>query len=266
MPVNKTASGRLLEMPGAPYRCVMRVKAAGLTDVGRVRTGNEDAFVVRVEARVFAVADGMGGHAAGEVASRMASDTIAALEVPAPATAEALRQGLLRAVTTANHAILYDGERQPERAGMGTTLTAIAITADCREVACAHIGDSRLYLMRGGRLTQLTHDHTWVQDQVDSGTLTTVQARAHPLASVLTRSLGSFDDVMIDSFTAPVEPGDRYVLCTDGLTGLISDELVLKTVAQASTPDGACRLLIAAANEAGGRDNITAIVVDVSAE
>jgi protein phosphatase len=148
---------------------------------------------------------------------------------------------------------------------MGTTLTAVTIRLQdgAGTLVCAHVGDSRLYRFRQDAITQLTRDHTWVQEQVDSGGLTAAAARIHPLSSILTRALGTDEQVAVDSFTTEVAAGDVYLLCTDGLTGMITDDQIRTALADGLTADAACKRLVDEANRAGGKDNITALVVRI---
>lgn len=234
----------------------------GLSDRGRLRPGNEDALIVQPERRLFAVADGMGGHAAGEVASRIATDTIGSLPLETDA-AEGLAAALAEGIRTANQAILEDAANSRERSGMGTTLTVLTFDADLKRAVFGHVGDSRLYHLRGGKLEQVTRDHTWVQQQVDAGALTQAQARAHPLSSVLTRALGTEPEVLVDTGTLDCMPGDRFLLCSDGLTGMLFDHVIGQIANANSSLQAVVEQLIEAANERGGADNITVVVVSL---
>jgi protein phosphatase len=243
----------------------VKIAAHARTDVGRWRPANEDAHIVLDRLRVFAVADGMGGHAAGEVASRIAVDVIASLAQSADDDPTALEQRLTRAVDQANDAIAQAAESTPEHAGMGTTLTVLAFTDDGSAGAFAHVGDSRLYRFRDRQLVQLTHDHTWVQEQVSQGNLTVEQARSHPLSSMLSRALGTQEDIEIER--GPVQPaaGDVYLLCSDGLTNMLTDTMISEILGNYDAPRSAAEQLVERANQQGGRDNITALVVRVDA-
>lgn len=239
---------------------------AAATDRGRRRSSNEDAFVVRPELGFFVVADGMGGHAAGEVASRMAVDTVTEQFLaarPAALSAAGLEPALAAATAAANRAICERGEREPDKAGMGTTLTALALLPDTDAWRIAHVGDSRAYLLRGGELTQLTTDHTWVQQQVDLGRLRPAEARGHPFANIVTRALGIGAAVEVDLERGDARPGDLFLLCSDGLSGMVTDRGIARMLAADLPPDTVVTRLIAAANRAGGDDNITAVVVRV---
>jgi len=221
------------------------------SDLGRQRQGNEDNYFVR--APLFVVADGMGGAQAGEVASEMAVESFdAGIGDGTPA------EGLVRIIQEANRRI-HDRSRSDEQAaGMGTTCTA-AYVGDS-EVTVAHVGDSRAYLWRNGELTRLTRDHSLVGELVARGKLTEEQAEAHPQRSVITRALGPERDVLVDVETFSARDGDVYLLCSDGLTSMIHEAGVQPVMERPGDLDHTGRELIAAANEAGGRDNITVIL------
>jgi protein phosphatase len=222
------------------------------TDTGRQRRDNEDSAYVH--APVFVVADGMGGAQAGEVASRMAIETFEE-GLPASGAPEARLAELVR---SANHRI-YDHSRVDQgRAGMGTTLTAAFL--DDAHLAIAHVGDSRAYLFRDGELTRLTQDHSLVDELVRQGKLTEEQAAEHPQRSIITRALGPEPEVEVDTWTYPVRAGDVLLLCSDGLTSMISEERVGEILLSAATLQQAADRLIEEANEAGGRDNITVVL------
>jgi protein phosphatase len=222
------------------------------TDTGRQRRENEDSAYVH--APVFVVADGMGGAQAGEVASRMAIETFEE-GLPKSGTPQ---DRLAELVRDANHRI-YDRSRADQgRAGMGTTLTA-AYLAD-GDLAIAHVGDSRAYLLRDGELTRLTQDHSLVDELVRQGKLTEAQAAEHPQRSIITRALGPEPEVDVDTFSYPMQDGDVLLLCSDGLTSMVSEDRVADIVRGAGTLDQAADRLIAEANEAGGRDNITVVL------
>jgi PPM family protein phosphatase len=240
--------------------------AAGGTDVGRLRSGNEDALRADAERGLFLVADGMGGHAAGEVASALVAETVASLlrdACEAGIGGEGILEEFRRAVLAAHGRIgAYSAER-PAARGMGTTLTACAIdpAGACR---IAHIGDSRLYRMRAGELRQLTHDHTWVQREVDTGRLSPAAARRHPLSHILTRVLT--DDAAepeVDLLEEPIAPGDLLVLMTDGLYNMLDDPTIAGILSRDLPLRERIDALIEEANRAGGADNITAIVVEI---
>jgi serine/threonine protein phosphatase PrpC len=228
--------------------------AAGLTDPGLKRGGNEDALLV--EPPLYAVADGMGGHRAGEIASRVAVD---ALLTDAPRRADSKSLG--RAVRTANRAVIEAAEKSRTRAGMGTTLTAVMV--DGTHLAVAHVGDSRAYLLHEGALQQLTEDHSMVADMVRQGTLSEEDARFHPQRSVITRALGSDPNMVADTFDVQASAGDRLLLCSDGLSSMLTDDTIAEMLKSASGPQDAARTLVDAANRAGGYDNITVVVIDL---
>lgn len=230
---------------------------AGDSHIGLVRTDNEDAYLIAPP--LFAVADGLGGHQAGEVASSLAVDTL--LEA-APREADAKALG--RAVRQANTAVMAAAEAGRGRVGMGTTLTAVMI--DGTRLAVAHVGDSRAYLLHFGELQQLTADHSMVADLVRSGQLTLEESRVHPNRSVITRALGSDPNMIADTFEVQAAPGDRLLLGTDGLTSGVRDEEIARVLAEAATPADAVNELIDAALDAGGQDNITVVVVDIGRE
>ncbi|HYJ80943.1 MAG TPA: protein phosphatase 2C domain-containing protein, partial [Longimicrobiaceae bacterium] len=212
-------------------------EAAAATDVGRVRAGNEDTFLIDARRGVFLVADGMGGHAAGEVASALATTAVGeALRtgVDAGLQADALAAAMVASFRRANRAIQDFSAAHPETAGMGTTMTALALCDD-GTFRVAHIGDSRMYVLRHGELHQVTRDHTWVQQEVDSGRLTAAGARRHHLGSVLTRALGADHDEP-EVFVGTLLPDDLVLLATDGLTGMLSDRLLRRVLDRPATP------------------------------
>jgi PPM family protein phosphatase len=228
--------------------------AAGVTDVGRVREGNEDAFLE--EARrlgVVAVADGMGGHRAGEVASATALASLRA----SMAAGEPLRD----AIVGANDAVLERSVSDQELHGMGTTLTAGTLGED-GNLLVGHVGDSRAYLLRDGDLTQITNDHSLVEEMVRTGELTPEQAESHPQRSIITRALGIDPEVDVDVYPVQLEAGDRILLCSDGLTTMVRSDEIADILTREPDPKRAAQRLVDAANAAGGEDNVTAIVVD----
>jgi len=230
---------------------------AGGTDVGHHRADNEDAYLVNPP--LFAVADGLGGHQAGEVASSIAVER---LLTEAPRTADAT--ALARAVRSANSAVIQAANAGQGRAGMGTTLTAAMIEGT--RIVLAHVGDSRAYLLNLGTLTQLTQDHSMVADMVRSGTLTAEESRVHPSRSVITRALGSDPNMLVDTFEFEAAPGDRLLLCSDGLTGMIDDREIERILSTAPSAEEAVDQLIEAANDAGGQDNITVVVAEIGGD
>ena len=222
------------------------------TDTGRQRRENEDSALA--QAPVFVVADGMGGAQAGEVASRIAVEAFAQ-ELPSSGTPE---QRLVRRVQEANRRIFDVSRSERERAGMGTTLTAAYL--DDSSLTIAHVGDSRAYLFRDGSLQRLTQDHSLVDELVRRGKLTEEQAAEHPQRSIITRALGPEPDVEVDTFTYPVRAGDVLMLCSDGLTSMVSEDRVEEILASSDSLKTAAQALIDEANAAGGRDNITVVL------
>lgn len=252
----------------------MKVTHAGLSDVGRKREHNEDSFIIVGQDLLFVVADGMGGHAAGEVASRIAvnamADFIASTRKDAEITwpyeydtnLSVASNRLKTAIRIANQKIIDTiGERR-ELEGMGTTLVSILLSEG---IACiAHVGDSRAYQVRDGKMEQMTGDHSWVNEQIKLGFLTKEEAERHPFRNVVTRALGSKEDVQVDIIEKPLQAGDRLLLCSDGLNTMIDDSTILGIITDAKgNPDLATKNLIATANEEGGEDNVTAILVHV---
>jgi serine/threonine protein phosphatase PrpC len=228
------------------------VEQAGLTDVGRQRTANEDSLVVRPP--LFAVADGMGGAKAGEVASAVAVEAVeSARDSGEPA--EAQLAGIVR---DANRRIYDLAVADESRRGMGTTLTLAKVHGD--EVSLAHVGDSRAYRLRDGELSQLTRDHSLVAELERSGQITAEAAEHHPQRSIITRALGPEPDVEVDTYTLAGRDGDVFLICSDGLTSMISDDEVASIVSSAGSLDEAADTLVRAANQSGGKDNITVIL------
>jgi protein phosphatase len=236
---------------------VTTLRGGGSTDVGRVRQVNEDRFLVADV--LFAVADGVGGHQAGEVASQMSIETLEE-DFREPTTA-----GLVTAVKAANDAVWQLAQSNAEKRGMGTTMTAMALVQDegNEQLAVANVGDSRAYLFQHGELVQITDDHSLVGELVREGRLTPEEAHVHPQRSIITRALGMDPDIEVDSWQLVPYRGDRFLLCTDGLTNELSDERIASTLRQLRDPQEAARDLVRQARAAGGNDNITVVVVDV---
>jgi protein phosphatase len=233
----------------------LKLVAAGVTDVGRVRDGNEDAYLDETRRLgVAAVADGMGGHRAGEVASATALESLRA--------SIAAGQPLRDAIVDANHAVLERSVSDQELRGMGTTLTAGTIGTDGNLIV-GHVGDSRAYLLHDGELTQITNDHSLVEELVRGGELTPEEAESHPRRSIITRALGIDPDVEVDVYPVQLQAGDRILLCSDGLTTMIRSDEIAGILIREPDPKRAAQLLVDAANAAGGEDNVTAVVVDV---
>ena len=234
-------------------------RSAGRTDTGRRRRHNEDSYVVRPP--LFAVADGIGGAQAGEVASRLAAGVLD--ESGGEASGE---ERLVELVQEANRRVYHRSTEDAALSGMGTTMTVALVDAAAGTVAIGHVGDSRAYRIRGGALEQLTDDHSLVQELVRSGKLSPEEADVHPQRSVITRALGTDPDVDVDTFTVETAPGDLYLLCSDGLTDMVSDGEILELVERdRGDLDRAARALVDAANRGGGEDNITVVVFEISA-
>jgi protein phosphatase len=232
------------------------------THQGQLRDQNEDH--AHAGEGLFVVADGMGGHLAGEIASEMAVDRLESRLQPG---ATSTLDDLVAAIIEANIEIYNGSIDNPDQAGMGTTVTSIAVVTDPHDgevFGVANVGDSRGYVLRHGRLRQITVDHSFVQELVAEGAITRAEARTHPRRNIVTRALGIEPAVRVDSWTMPIIRGDRFVLCSDGLVDEITDEAITEVLlAHPDDPDAAAQGLVDAANEAGGRDNITIVIVDV---
>ena len=263
---------------------VARYTAAALTDRGRKRASNEDAFGYSVEHGIYLVCDGMGGAAAGEIASALAIEEVLRLVTerldarpdasrdthPEPSGSQStslIPQIAREAVAAANEAIHSRGQRNPRLSGMGTTLVGVLAgqsEADSR-VWVLNVGDSRCYRLRQGRIEQISHDHSLVDEQVRMGRMTRAEAARSPMRNVITRALGTQPSVTPDVFEMEIEPGDLFLLCSDGLTRDLSDEkleCILSTPGSTLPPlEELCSCLIQAANKAGGHDNITCLLV-----
>ena len=222
------------------------------TDTGRQRSENEDSLFVR--SPIFVVADGMGGAQAGEVASKTAADAFDR-DLPEVSPEAFLRE----TIEDANRRIHDLARTDPSKAGMGTTITAAIVDAQAEEVGIGHVGDSRAYRLRRGRLERLTRDHSLVEEMRRKGQITDAQAEDHPQRSIITRALGPEPDVEVDVQTVPAAPGDLFLLCSDGLTTMVSEERIAAILLAAGSMREAVRSLIDEANAAGGRDNITAL-------
>lgn len=247
-------SGKDTVMPEA--RQTLGIRYAVQTDIGQHRASNEDSAYAG--ARLLAVADGMGGHAGGEVASAAAIDALRPLDAELPAGD--LLNALQHAVRQANDAMRHIAESDPSLRGLGTTLTAMLWSGS--QLALVHIGDSRAYLLRDAELFQITHDHTLVQTLVDEGRLTVDEAASHPQRSLLLRAIDgrqSEPDLQLQDALA----GDRYLLCSDGLYSVVSAEKIQEVMAAVADPEDVVRKLVDLANAGGGPDNITCVVADV---
>lgn len=233
----------------------MRLIVHGKTDKGLVRKENEDAFCIEKDLGLLAIADGMGGHASGEVASKMAIEILRnSLKKEGEPVPDRLNSG----VKLANKMIYEASRSQSQLNGMGTTLTAVQF--DGNRLSIAHVGDSRAYLIRGGVIEQLTDDHTIVFEQVARGMITREEAARSDMRNILSKALGIAPEVDVDMEELTVSEGDQLVLCSDGLSELISDDEILAEVQSSNRPDLACNELVDLANQRGGEDNITVIV------
>jgi PPM family protein phosphatase len=249
----------------------VQIVSSGLSDVGRVRTNNEDSFRIVEAVNLFILSDGMGGEAHGEVASAMAVDVInkycesenedsgATMLDEAPANISSQTRRLKNAVTKANLQIFQSAQKNPEQRGMGATITALWLKDTLLSIA--HVGDSRAYLLRNGNLQQLTNDHSLVAEQVRRGLITPQQAEESEMQSVLLRALGAHPEVEIDVDEVEIIPRDVLLLCSDGLTRMVTEPEIAGALQAETVPSAAAERLIALANENGGIDNVTVIVV-----
>lgn len=233
-----------------------KVNVAVETDIGQVRHANEDAYWV--QAPWFAIADGMGGHSAGEVASRLATE---AVKKVAEQHNQPWQVAVKQAIHEANEAVWQRARHDAVVAGMGTTLTIMVLQHD--ECIIGHVGDSRCYMLRDKTLQQLTNDHSVVAELIQTGTLTEKEASIHPQRNMLTRAIGTSPQTNPDIVRTPVQSGDIMLLCTDGLNAVLSDDDIASVLQTATSLSAAAEQLIHAANERGGPDNITVIIVEV---
>lgn len=242
------------------------MRVGGITNIGMVREINQDSFAARQDLGVYVVADGMGGHAAGEQASSSAVRTI--IDVLSRYDFETntyngqpigLEDVLRLAMQEANQQILLEALNDQALEGMGTT--AVVAVDRQSELVIGHIGDSRVYRIRGDVVDQLTEDHSVVQQLVRAGAISLAEAQVHPYKNVITRCLGMQNDVEADVFRIPLEAGDRFVLCSDGLSNLVSPSQIQEVVAASDDPEQACQLLVNLANGRGGNDNITVVLL-----
>ena len=247
------------------------------SDPGLKRTSNEDSYSTRADIGLFVVADGMGGHVAGEVASRVAVEAIEAFiqetagadknrtwPFPFDPTISLEANRLRAAFRLANRKIGAAIADSQDLRGMATTASAVLVGR--RSASVAHVGDSRVYVLRHGQLDQITNDHSWVEEQVRAGTLTPTAARQHPWRNVVTRALSGGEDPEVDVTEVTPIPGERYLLCSDGLFGVVADSRIAQLLGQQLVAlEVICRGLIAAANEAGGPDNITTLILQIDA-
>jgi protein phosphatase len=249
----------------------VRLDHCARTDTGRKRKGNEDSFIANDQEGLFVVADGMGGHAAGEVASRLAVESIEEFvrmtghdreitwpfEIDESMPLDANR--LKIAIRLANRRVIKLPEERHEYQGMATTVVSVLFSGD--RVYVGSVGDSRAYRLRDGQLKQLTTDHSWVNEQVVSGLISQAQARNHPLRNVVTRAIGSRWDLQVDIIHETIQEGDLYLLCSDGLSTMVEDADIEHILADGGTVPEVCERLVQRANEAGGEDNITVVVI-----
>jgi protein phosphatase len=232
--------------------------AAAVSDRGRKRSSNEDSYGFSVERGVYVVCDGMGGAAAGEIASSLAVDEIMRL-VAGSSTAQPARAEMEPAIAAANHAIYSRAQRNHKLSGMGTTM--VALVAEERRAWIFNIGDSRCYRLRSRRLEQVSLDHSLVEEQVRMGRMTQAEALRSPLRNVITRALGTQNQVTPDIFDLEADPGDLFLLCSDGLTRELSDSLIESLLGTDLPLDELCERLVGSANKAGGHDNITCLLI-----
>ena len=254
----------------------MEIISSGLTDVGLKREGNEDSFHIEESLGLYIVADGMGGHLAGEVASQVAVNTIAKSfrkwveeEIPDDELFGRFDDSLslhgnhiLSSIGTANRIVHEMAIEYDQYHGMGTTIVTLLVTPNL--IIAANVGDSRLYLVRKGRIERLSRDHTIVNEQVEQGVMTPEEAESSPLKHVLTRNLGSSEYVEPDVFEIEPDNDDRFILCTDGLTDLVNDAEILEMANEEGDPDRLCRQFIEKALKRGGHDNTTVVSVFIS--
>jgi protein phosphatase len=251
------------------------ISIAASTDHGRVRRKNEDAFAADPVLGLAVVADGMGGHPAGDVASRMAAQTVRAWRSslpslpsflpPRPGSRSPMGAGMAEAVLRADALVRQAGLADPTYAQMGTTLTSLLVDPTAARAVVAHVGDSRAYVYDEPRLRQLTRDHSWVQQQIERGALDPSEARGHPWGHVLVQALGVGESIEPDVIELETRAGQVYLLCTDGLTNMLPD-VAIERVLEDTLPrglDAAARALVDAANDRGGADNITAVLVGI---
>lgn len=246
----------------------MRLRVAGLTDVGRCRERNQDQLFIASDAGVFAVADGMGGHAAGEVASRLAVEALEATTKSRQlgvetADAAGAELGLRAAVDEGNRRILESVLQNAEWRGMGTTIVVLKVVGE--HAVIGHVGDSRAYRLQGNEMQRLTNDHSWVSEQVRHGLISDEQAHRHPMRNIVTRALGNVARVDLEVTRHSIRPGDVLLLCSDGLNSmLVDDEIAQILRGHSGDPESACQALVTAANARGGEDNITVVVIMIS--
>ena len=254
----------------------MRVSFASATDKGLRRSTNEDCFSVREDLRLFVVADGMGGHAAGEVASQAVVEGIEAFVEATQAMApdqtwpipfdpdQSVNANRLRAgFRMGNRRLAAQIASSSDLRGMATT--AVAVLIDGGTATLAHVGDSRIYRLWDGQLERLTRDHSWVEEQIRAGALSESAARQHPWRNIVTRALSGSEDLEVDIQEVAMQSGDRLLLCTDGIVTVLSDDQISEVLRRETDLDHLCHALIQGANDGGGPDNVTAVVLEVNA-
>ena len=234
------------------------IRSYGISHVGRVRSNNEDSFAERPEMNLFAVADGMGGAHAGELASRITVDTL--VNEISRLGGEAALDDLARAVVRANHNVRNEAEERPELSGMGTTV--VAVLAETEKAYIANVGDSRAYLLRDGRLELVTSDHSWVNEVGRGLGLSDDQLRTHPYRNVLTKAVGAEDDLDVQRIEIDFVPGDLLLLCSDGLHGVTSETTVERILQGEGSLEDKCRELVDVTLERGAPDNVTALLIE----
>ena len=250
----------------------MKIRYAAKTDVGMKRNHNEDYFSLIEDEQLFIVADGMGGHASGEVASKMAAETVgefyqrtkdedATWPYKMDRSLSYIENRLVCSIKLANLRIFETSNRDLRYKGMGTTIVSTLVSGD--KIYVGHVGDSRCYRQRSGRLVQITHDHSLLQEQIDSGLITAEQAAFSSNKNLVTRAVGVEDTVLLETHLHDVMPGDLYLLCSDGLSDMIDDETISQLLQSCELLPEAANALVDAANEAGGKDNISVVLVRV---
>ncbi len=251
---------------------VFKIQAAGLSDRGLKRSHNEDSLSVVPNLGLFIVADGMGGHNAGEVASRQAIESIvqflrdseepdATWPLPVEPELSNTENRIVTAIKLANRDVCKLSMEHPEYHGMGTTLVGLLLDPPSQTCSIAHVGDSRAYRLRSGRLEKLTHDHSWVEEQLQRGIITSEEAKNHRWKNVITRALGNKLDVEVDVRTFDIQDGDVYLLCSDGLSGMVEQGDLEGALVEDADLEECSKKMIRLANEAGGNDNISLILI-----
>jgi protein phosphatase len=241
----------------------MKLNCAGYTDPGLIRSNNQDAYYIDPDRRFFIVADGMGGHAGGEEASRIATKEIQTYLSKNWQSDSSTEELLEESLWAANKAIIQDQQSHPQRADMGTTIVVVIFRSPEENPLCAHVGDSRLYRFRESKLEQITEDHTWIARAIKLGDISAQEARLHPYRHVLSRCLGREDLDMVDTQSLDVKVGDRLLLCSDGLTEELVEQQIQSCLEDDPLLEKAALSLVEAAKQQGGHDNITVVLVSV---